>query len=248
MARCPAATATYPRSSHDDEDDVSVVSTVVHPDHSVNLRDDAYQPTLPHAVNDRRNAAVKRMNPEEADDGGKGEGERAAEERPQPEEIRYYDSGKETNGEVVADRNERPLPATYAPKEENKEEPAQGDAEEVKTEEREEERVKEESPNEGGMKEKADEPQEENPKPQEVPEAVQPPPAPPPSAQAEEKTAEGRGASTLAYQIMLWRKTRLYFDILKFIVLASSFCRSSCGEEALAATEICLTSPYPSSA
>ncbi|XP_069969722.1 lisH domain-containing protein ARMC9 isoform X2 [Penaeus vannamei] len=192
MARCPAATATYPRSSHDDEDDVSVVSTVVHPDHSVNLRDDAYQPTLPHAVNDRRNAAVKRMNPEEADDGGKGEGERAAEERPQPEEIRYYDSGKETNGEAVADRNERPLPATYAPKEENKEEPAQGDAAEAKTEEREEERVKEESPNEGGMKEKADEPQEENPKPQEVPEAVQPPPAPPHSAQAEEKTAEGR--------------------------------------------------------
>lgn len=194
VSRCPATNATYPRSSHDDDDDVSVVSTLVHPDHSINLRDDAYQPTLPHAVNDRRNAAAERVNPEEPDDGGKGEGERANEERPPPEEIRYYDGGKEASGEAVSDRNERPLPTSYVPKEENTQEPAQGDAEEAKTEEREEVRVKEESLNEEGMEEKTDEPQEENSKPQEVPETVQPSPAPPPSAHPEQKIAEGKGA------------------------------------------------------
>ncbi|XP_063598879.1 cell surface glycoprotein 1-like [Penaeus indicus] len=192
MSRCPAATATYARSSHDDDDDVSVVSTLVHPDHSINLRDDAYQPTLPHAVNDRRNASAERVNQEEADDGGKGEDERANEERPPPEEIRYYDSGKETSGEAVSDRNERPLPTSYAPQEESTQEPAQGDAEETKTEEREEVSVKEEPPNEGGMEEKSDEPKEENSKPQEVPETVQPSPAPPPSAHPEQNIAEGR--------------------------------------------------------
>ncbi|XP_042869936.1 lisH domain-containing protein ARMC9-like isoform X2 [Penaeus japonicus] len=195
VARCPAAGATYLRASHHhddhDDDDVSIVSTLVRPDHSVSLRDDAYQPTLPHAVNDRRNASSERADPEEPDGGGKGEGE--GEERLPPEDIRYYDSGKETSGDAVSDRSERPLPTSYVPKEEESQEPTPGEVEETKTAEREESRAKEEvSPNEGRMEEKAVEPQEENTKPQLIPETVQPPPAPPPSEHPQERPAEER--------------------------------------------------------